>query len=149
MNDTSFSERRTALSDEDIARRARELFTSACANIDAHDQLRLQRASRVALRGGTRPAPHAAWLVATAGVVACSLLVVAFVRIRGVSRHQAIDVAASSAPPAVIAATALNDVGWVTATQEPVVMVQNLGFYRWLAAQPAQSSGPSHAVVHE
>jgi hypothetical protein len=119
--------------DNEVESRARAIFRTACENADSYHLLRLGFARRKALNASA--AGFATRLRAPAAgiAVACCALAVAVALLRPVAR---------TAPPTNIAATtspapeqvidALPEVG-----NNPVEMVQNLDFYRWLAAQPA------------
>lgn len=128
--------------DDEIAARARAIFHTACEQTDSYHTLRLGMARRKAMNAG---APHTTFKVwaPLAGAAACCVLAAGVVWMRPVSRPQ-------PASPIAVAAPAGSDQGGpdqgdaddaipdVNSNQMEVV--QDLDFYRWLAAQPTMAT---------
>jgi hypothetical protein len=124
-------------SDTEVISRARTIFRDACENTDSYHALRLGLARRKSVNNGTPRSILRVWMP-LAGAAACCALVA------GIWLHPAAQITpaattiASSAP-----ATASQDnddalVPEVGSSQ--MEMVQDLDFYRWLAAQPSVAS---------
>lgn len=120
--------------DAAIESRARAIFRNACENTDSYHALRLGMARRKAAHvGAARPASRM-W-APLAGAAACCALALGVVWMHPERQIAPAATAVSSAPAIT------DDVG----VQEEIIpeigstrmeMVQDLDFYRWLAAQP-------------
>lgn len=123
--------------DDAIASRARAIFRTACEQADSYHTLRLGLARRKA--ANARPA-HGAFKVwaPLAGAAACCALVVGVVWMHPTARPQASSPIAATAPAGSNQGDADEVIPDVGSSQMEVV--QDLDFYRWLAAQPAMAS---------
>lgn len=131
--------------DDEIAARARTIFHTACEQADSYHTLRLGMARRKAMNAGS---PHATFKVwaPLAGAAACCVLAVGVLWLHPVNRLQ---------PPSSIATTthAVADqddgddvIPDVNSNQMEVV--QDLDFYRWLAAQSTMAAAAPTASGH-
>lgn len=124
--------------DDEIEFRARAIFRNACEGVDSYHTLRLGLARRRALAAGSRHPALRAWAPLT-GVAACCALALGVVWMRPTPHVTPGTSVASSA-------AGQNDEDEVVipeVSSEQMEMVQNLDFYRWLAAQPSVASSPS------
>lgn len=119
--------------DAEIASRARATFRAACEHTDSYHVLRLGMARRKAVHVGTARAASRVW-APLAGAAACCALVIGVVWM-----NPAQQVGPAATAPSTSAATgsdgAEDTAPEIGSTQ--MEMVQDLDFYRWLAAQPA------------
>lgn len=120
--------------DNEVEPRARTLFKTACENTDSYHALRLGLARRKALDAGSKR--HATWLWAplAGGAVACCALVVGLALLRPGAPATPRTAIAPSAPIAMGQADGAEELPELGSAQTD--MVQDLDFYRWLAAQP-------------
>lgn len=120
--------------DAEIESRARAIFKNACENTDSYHALRLGMARRKAAHvGAARPASRM-W-APLAGAAACCALVLGVVLM---NPGRQIGPAATAVPSTSAASAGAGGAEEITpeigSTQ--MEMVQDLDFYRWLAAQP-------------
>lgn len=123
--------------DDEIASRARALFRTACEQADSYHTLRLGLARRKAVNAGPAHRAVKVW-APLAGAAACCALVVGVVWLQPVNRLQPSSPVAAAAPAVSTqgdADEAIPEVG-----SDQIEVVQDLDFYRWLAAQPAMAS---------
>ena len=142
MNISSENKLNALPGDDEVAARARAIFRNACEQADSYHVLRLGLARRKAMNAGSTHATFKVW-APLAGAAACCALVVGVVWLRPVNRLQ-------PSSPIAVATPAGSDQGSpgqgdaddaipeVNSNQMEVV--QDLDFYRWLAAQPAMAS---------
>ena len=126
--------------DDEVESRARAIFQRACEGTDSYHALRLGLARRKALNAG----PHSSmrlWAPLAGGAVACCALIAGVALMRLDTRIAPTTSVASSAPIATGEIDSGDDLPEVGSTQ--MEMVQDLDFYRWLAAQPAVASAPT------
>ncbi|HET7223711.1 MAG TPA: hypothetical protein VFI81_10970 [Rhodanobacteraceae bacterium] len=127
--------------DAEVESRARAVFRTACENVDSYHALRLGLARRKALNAA---APHPStrlWAPIAGGAMACCALAIGVALMRPDIRIATTMNVASSAPIAAGQVDdASDDLPEVASTQ--MEMVQDLDFYRWLAAQPSVASAP-------
>lgn len=131
-------------SDHDVESRARAVFKQACKGADSYHTLRLGLARRKALNAG--PARLATWLWAplAGGAVACCALVIGLTVLHPFAGSQPATTAATDMSSAPIVASANGGTeAAVDLDSTQVDMVQNLDFYRWLAAQPDNAPAAS------
>ena len=123
--------------DDEVAARARAIFRTACEQTDSYHALRLGLARRKAMGAGT---PHGALKVwaPLAGAAACCALVAGVVWLHPVGRLQPASPIAAAAPAVAGQSDADEVIPEIGSNQMEVV--QDLDFYRWLAAQPAMAS---------
>jgi hypothetical protein len=125
--------------DGEIAARAQAIFTGACDSIDSYHARRLDLARRQAVHGTATRSALRMW-APLAGAAACCVLVIGVVWMRPASQvapAPRVTTEIPGAPLTVPDAAAAVDVGSGQAD-----MVQDLDFYRWLAAQPAVAMAP-------
>ena len=124
--------------DAEIESRARAIFKHACENTDSYHALRLGMARRKATHvGAARPASRM-W-APLAGAAACCVLVIGVVWMDPAHRIGPAATAVSSAPAVTDDAGAQEEITpEIGSTQ--MEMVQDLDFYRWLAAQPTAAA---------
>jgi hypothetical protein len=123
--------------DDEIASRARAIFQTACEQADSYHTLRLGMARRKATNAGSAHAAIKVW-APLAGVAACCALVVGVVWLHPVGRPQPaspIAAATHAIPNQDDPDDAIPDVN-----SNQMEVVQDLDFYRWLAAQPAMAA---------
>jgi hypothetical protein len=123
--------------DDEIATRARAIFQTACEQADSHHTLRLGMARRKATNAGSARATLKVW-APLAGAAACCALVAGVVWLHPVNRLQRsspIAAATHAIPDQDDADDAIPDVN-----SNQMDVVQDLDFYRWLAAQPAMAA---------
>lgn len=126
-----------------IAARARSVFRTACENTDSYHALRLGLARRKALQA--RRSPARVWAPLGGAAVACCALVVGVLMMHPGGRVATLPAAPAAAPVGAGPASVIEEIPEVGSNQ--MEMVQDLEFYRWLAAQPsvaAASSGSRH-----
>lgn len=119
--------------DDAVAARARGIFRTACENADSYHTLRLGLARRKALQATRSPARM--WAPLGGAAVACCALVVGVLMLRPGGRNAALPVTATPTPVAAGPASVIEEIPEVSSNQ--MDMVQDLDFYRWLAAQPS------------
>ncbi|HLI18601.1 MAG TPA: hypothetical protein VKV22_10065 [Rhodanobacteraceae bacterium] len=124
--------------DDEVAARARAIFRSACEGADSYHTLRLGLARGKALNVGAKRAGLRVW-APLVGAAACCALVVGVVWMRPVPHATSGTSIASSAA----GQSDQDEVVIPEVSSEQMEMVQNLDFYRWLAAQPSVASSPS------
>lgn len=124
--------------DDEVATRARAIFRNACENTDSYHALRLGLARRKALQA--RPSRRSArwWAPLAGGAVACCALAIGIVAMRPDARMVPDTEIVASAPTASGSAESAEDIPVIASNQ--MEMVQDLDFYRWLAAQPAEAA---------
>jgi hypothetical protein len=123
--------------DDEIASRARAIFRTACEQADSYHTLRLGLARRKA--SSARPAHGALKVWAPlAGAAACCALVIGVVWLHPANRLQPSSPIAMATPAVSSQGDADEAIPDVASNQMEVV--QDLDFYRWLAAQPAMAS---------
>jgi len=136
--------RRGALpGDAEIESRSRTIFRSACENTDAYYALRLGMARRKATRAGQARVTSRVW-APLASAAACCALVIGVVWMNPARQIGPAATAVSSTPIATGSGTAEDITPEIGSTQ--MEMVQDLDFYRWLAAQPAIASARNRGV---
>jgi hypothetical protein len=123
--------------DGEVASRARALFHTACEQADSYHTLRLGMARRKAMNAGSAHTTFKVW-APLAGAAACCVLVVGVVWLHPVNRLQ---------PPSSIATTTHavpdqddGDDVILDVNSNQMEVVQDLDFYRWLAAQPTMAT---------
>jgi hypothetical protein len=128
-------------SDREVESRARALFQNACESADSYHTLRLGLARRKALNAG--PARFAAWLWAplAGGAVACCALAIGLAFLHPFANPQTAPTAATPAP--IVASATVDTESTIDLDNTQVDMVQNLDFYRWLAAHPGSAPATS------
>lgn len=128
--------------DDEVASRARAIFRTACEQADSYYTLRLGLARRKAVNAGSAHRALKVW-APLAGAAACCALVAGVVWLHPVSRLE------PSSPIAAAAPAGFNQGGSDSVDADEVIpevgsnqmdVVQDLDFYRWLAAQPAMAS---------
>ncbi len=126
--------------DDAVEARARAIFRSACDGTDSYHALRLGLARRKVLNAGTGRSALRVW-APLAGAAACCVLAVGVVWMHPVSRVVPDTGAAPSAP--IAAGQNEEDELAPEVSSNQMEMMQNLDFYRWLAAQPTVASAPT------
>lgn len=122
--------------DDEVESRARAVFRTACENTDSYHALRLGLARRKALQTRATRSPARLWAPLAGGAAACCALVIGVMMMRpGIRMSTPNTTIAVPAPIAVEAVENTEDIPAVDSNQ--MEMVQDLDFYRWLAAQPA------------
>ena len=142
MNISSENKLHALPGDDEVASRARALFRTACEQTDSYHALRLGLARRKALNAGSSHHALKVW-GPFAGAAACCALVAGVVFL-----HPMGNVQTSSSPTTTASVANQND------SDEPIPevgssqmeVVQDLDFYRWLAAQPAMASAAAPAA---
>lgn len=128
--------------DDEITARARTLFRTACEQADSYHTLRLGLARRKAVNAGSAHRALKVW-APLAGAAACCALVVGVVWLQPAGRLQ------PSSPTATATPAVFNQGGPTQSDADEAIpevgsnqmeVVQDLDFYRWLAAQPAMAS---------
>ena len=117
--------------------RGQRRFRNACQQTDSYHALRLGLARRKALNGVAARSALRLW-APLAGAVACCALVIGVVWLRPGDRLQASPPIATAMPAVASQGDAIPDVG-----SSQMEVVQDLDFYRWLAAQPAMAAAAS------
>ena len=128
--------------DDEVAARARAIFRTACEQADSYHTLRLGLARRKAANAGSAHRALKVW-APLAGAAACCALVVGVVWLHPANRLQPSSSIAAAmpadfnqgSPGQSDADEAIPEVG-----SNQMEVVQDLDFYRWLAAQPAMAS---------
>lgn len=123
-----------------VESRAKAVFESACQNTDPDHALRLGLARRKALHAPPRRSSIRAWAPLAGAAAAACALVVAVVLLRP-GGHAAMP--SPTATPVPIVATpshAIDEIPDPSSNQMEIV--EDLGFYRWLAAQPNGQPAP-------
>jgi len=123
--------------DAEIESRSRAIFRNACENTDSYHALRLGMARRKAAHAGAAHVTSRVW-APLASAVACCALVIGVVWMNPARKIGPAATAMSSAPVATDSGTPEEITPEIGSTQ--MEMVQDLDFYRWLAAQPAVAS---------
>ena len=121
--------------DDELQRRAREVFARACASTDTRHAVQLGMARRRALNAAAQPSHRHVWLPAAGALAACALAL-------GVFLFRPDPAPSSAAHNAPTQSTRLANVtdadAPVDADSEQLDLYQNLDFYQWLAAHPDQ-----------
>ena len=120
--------------DAEIESRSRAIFRNACENTDSYHALRLGMARRKAAHVGKARVTSRVW-APMAGAAACCALVIGVVWMNPAGQTGPAATAVSSTQIATGSGTAEDITPEIGSTQ--MEMVQDLDFYRWLAAQPA------------
>ena len=123
--------------DDEIASRARAIFRTACEQADSYHTLRLGLARRKAANAHSAHGAFKVW-APLAGAAACCALVAGVVWMHPAAKLQTSSPIAAAAPATANQGDAEEVIPDVSSSQMEVV--QNLDFYRWLAAQPAMAS---------
>jgi hypothetical protein len=123
--------------DDEVASRARAIFRTACEQADSYHTLRLGLARRKAMNAGSAHRAVKVW-APLAGAAVCCALVVGVVWLQPVGRLQPSSPIATTTPAVSTQGDADEAIPEVGSNQMEVV--QDLDFYRWLAAQPAMAS---------
>ena len=123
--------------DDEVASRARAIFRTACEQADSYHVLRLGLARRKAVNAGSTHRALKVW-APLAGAAACCALVVGVVWLQPAGKLQSSSPMATAAPALSSQSDADEAIPEVGSNQMEVV--QDLDFYRWLAAQPAMAS---------
>lgn len=119
--------------DDEIASRARAIFQTACEQADSYHTLRLGMARRKAMNANSARTTFKVW-PPLAGAAACCALVAGVVWLHPVNRLQPsspISAATHAIPNQDDADDVIPDVN-----SNQMEVVQDLDFYRWVAAQP-------------
>jgi hypothetical protein len=143
MNISSENQLNALPGDDEVASRARAIFKTACEETDSYHALRLGLARRKAINAASGHHAFKVW-GSFAGAAACCALVVGVVWLRPMGNPQPSSSIATAAPAAINqgdADEAIPDVG-----SSQMEVVQDLDFYRWLAAQPAMASAAAPAA---
>lgn len=122
--------------DDEVASRARTLFRTACEQTDSYHALRLGLARRKAIHAATTRRALKAW-ASFAGVAACCALVAGVVWLHPMDKPETASSIATT-PSTVTQGDADEVIPDLGSNQMEVV--QDLDFYRWLAAQPTMAS---------
>lgn len=128
--------------DAAVESRARVVFRNACDNADSYYALRLGLARRRALDARATRSAARRWAPLAGAAVACCALLVAVVLVRPDFRNASATRAAASAPIAAVQDDAGDELPEIGSSEMEIV--QDLDFYRWLAAQPAGSAPAGH-----
>ena len=123
--------------DEEVASHARTIFRTSCEQTDSYHTLRLGLARRKAVNAGSAHRALKVW-GPLAGAAACCALVAGVVLLHPVGRLQPSSPIAAAVPAGSSPGDADEAIPEVGSNQMEVV--QDLDFYRWLAAQPAMAS---------
>ncbi|WIG55950.1 MAG: hypothetical protein OJF61_001738 [Rhodanobacteraceae bacterium] len=143
MNISSENKLNALPGDDEVALRARAIFRTACEQTDSYHALRLGMARRKAVNAGSTHHAMKVW-GSFAGAAACCALVAGVVWLRPMDNPQTSSSMAAAAPAAVNQGDADEVIPEVGSSQMEVV--QDLDFYRWLAAQPAMASAAAPAA---
>jgi hypothetical protein len=123
--------------DDEIASRAQAIFQTACEQADSYHTLRLGMARRKAVNAGSARVTFKVW-APLAGAAACCVLVAGVVWLRPIDQLQPsspVAAATHAIPNQDDADDAIPDVN-----SNQMEVVQDLDFYRWLAAQPVMAA---------
>jgi hypothetical protein len=123
--------------DAEIESRSRAIFRNACENTDSYHALRLGMARRKAAHAGATRAMSRVW-GPLASAAACCALVVGVVWMNPARQIGPAASSVSSTPVATGGGTPDEVTPEIGSTQMEIV--QDLDFYRWLAAQPRIAS---------
>ncbi|TAN09052.1 MAG: hypothetical protein EPN38_00735 [Rhodanobacteraceae bacterium] len=124
-----------------VAARAQAIFSTACDNVDSYHARRLDLARQHAVRGYA-PHPTLRMWAPLAGAAACCVLVAGILWTRPAPRAHGTAAPRITAAVPQTAATPADDAAAVDVGSGQAEMMQNLDFYRWLAAQPAVAVAP-------
>ena len=129
--------------DDEVASRARAIFRTACEQADSYHTLRLGLARRKAVNAGSAHRALKVW-APLAGAAACCALVVGVVWLQHPADRLQPSSPIAAATPASSNPGGLNqgdaDEAIPDVASKQMEVVQDLDFYRWLAAQPAMAS---------
>jgi len=142
MNISSENQPGTLPGDDEVASRARAIFRTACEQADSYHALRLGLARRKAMNAASTHHALKMW-GSLAGAAACCALVAGVVWLHPMDGTQTSSVA-TTAPSALNQNDSDEAIPEVSSSQMEVV--QDLDFYRWLAAQPAMASAGAPAA---
>ncbi|MDE2272537.1 MAG: hypothetical protein KGJ94_11240 [Xanthomonadaceae bacterium] len=120
--------------DAAIASRARAVFRDACEHADSYHALRLGLARRKSLNARGSHAAVRVWLPLAGAAACCAVVAAAWLHPATRIRAGATSTIASSAP--IVASQDVSDELIPEVGSSQMEMVQDLDFYRWLAAQP-------------
>ncbi len=123
--------------DAEVISRTRAIFRDACENTDSYHALRLGLARRKSVNAGNAGSMLRVWMP-LAGAAACCALVTGIWLHPAARITPAATTAASSAP--IVASQDNDDTLVPEVGSSQMEMVQDLDFYRWLAAQPSIAS---------
>ena len=129
--------------DAEIESRSHAIFRNACENTDSYHALRLGMARRKAVHAGPAPAASRVW-APLASAVACCALVIGVVSMNPARQIGPATTAVPSTPVAAGNDTPEETTPEIGSTQ--MEMVQDLDFYRWLAAQPTVASASNRGT---
>ncbi len=144
MTDTPSNDFNNLPDNHDIQSRARELFREACANPGPYYGLKLGLARRKALNAGPARLARRVWAPLAGGAVACCALAIGVFWTRPPATPSAAAPAATQA-----SAVAGGDDSAQTAVSldsSQIDMMQNLDFYRWLAARSTPPAAGSRSA---
>jgi len=137
MNISSENKANALPGDDEVASRARAIFKTACEEADSYHALRLGLARRKAINASSGHHALKVW-GSFAGAAACCVLVVGVVWLHPMGNTQNSSSIATAAPSAINPSDADEAIPDVSSSQMEVV--QDLDFYRWLAAQPTMAA---------
>jgi len=122
--------------DDEVAARARAIFRTACEQTDSYHTLRLGLARRKAVNAGPVHRGLKLWAPLVGAVVCCALVVGV------VWQHPMgnVQTSPSTTAPTTVANPNDADEAIPEVGSSQMEVVQDLDFYRWLAAQPAMAS---------
>jgi len=130
--------------DDQVGSRARAIFRTACEQTDSYHALRLGLARRKTVNAGSARRALKVW-APLAGAAACCALVMGVAWLRPAGNVQ-------TSSPTATTATVVNQNDADEAIPEvgsnQMEVVQDLDFYRWLAAQPAMASAAPTGSRH-
>lgn len=129
--------------DAEVVSRAQAIFKTACEEADSYHALRLGLARRKALHAGAGHRLAGFWASLAGTAIACCALAIGLVWMHP-ARHvgPAAGIVSTGVPiaaePADSEEASVPEIG-----SSQMEMVEDLGFYRWVATQPAvASAGP-------
>ena len=131
------SESKTLPGDAEVESRSRAIFRNACESTDSYHALRLGMARRKAAHVGAARPVSRMW-APLASAAACCALVIGVVWMNPARQIGPAATAVPSRPVATGSDTPEEITPEIGSTQ--MEMVQDLDFYRWLAAQPTAAS---------
>lgn len=123
---------------DEVTSRARAVFRNACENTDSYHALRLGLARRKALQSHATHSPTRLWAPLAGGAMACCALAIGVVVMRPDARTAPGNGSTASAQISAESIENTEDIPVIASNQ--MEMVQDLDFYRWLAAQPANAA---------
>jgi hypothetical protein len=129
--------------DDEVIARARTLFKSACENTDSYYALRLGLARRQALNASAGHRFGGFWTALAGTAVACCVLTVGALWMRAGGQAGQAAAIVSTHGAMTPESAGHQDASAPGIGNGQMEMVEDLAFYRWLAAQPALSSSGS------